>query len=312
MSKKLILGLAVAAVALGAGFAFSRPTDSPKLLTEEMQNMVMPEGGFRVGVILAEPDEKTTGALVERVLPNSPASKAGIQKGDIIRKINDVEVTSPRDVRNFFRDLEDAKAVSFELIRDGKPVNVTVTPEKRSRQWLRMPRKHLGVQLQELDKDLAAYFQTDPNSGILVTRVEEGSAADKAGMRSGDIITHIEGRKIQSAEDIRDAISDLKDDQTVEVTVLRHGQQQKFNIQPENVSFPEMSEMFRDLPHMMDRPEFKGEMDQLRQELDSMRDELSQLKKEKFESMRDEIQRELKKEMEQLRKDLKDRDKETN
>lgn len=287
MSKKLLMGLALLAVVLCAGFGFTRPNDPPNPLTEEMQNMIMPEGGFRVGLILSDAEERT-GVLVERVVPNSPADKAGIQKGDVIQKIDGVEVTKPRDIRKFFRDLEDSKAISFELIRDGKPVNVTVTPEKRTRPWFRGTRRQLGVQLQELDPDLAAYFKVDPNAGVLVARVEEDSAAAKAGMRSGDVITHIDGRKVQSAEDIRDAISNLKDDQSVEITVLRHGDQKKFTVQPQTASFPDMPHMLRDLPEMMARPEFRNSMDELKDEMED-----------------------LKKELEQLKKDLKDKDKET-
>lgn len=281
MSKKLLMGLALLAVVLCSGYGFTRPNDPPSPLTEEMQNMIMPEGGFRVGLILSDADERT-GVLVERVVPNSPAEKAGIQKGDVIQKIDGVEVTKPRDIRKFFRDLDDAKAISFELLRDGKPVTVTVTPEKRTRPWFRGigSRRHLGVQLQELDRDLAAYFKVDPNSGVLVTRVEEDSAAAKAGVRSGDVITHIDGRKIQSPEDIRDAISNLKEDQSVEITVLRHGDQKKFNVQPQTVSFPDMHHMLRDLPDMMDRPEFKNGMDELREQMKDLKKELEQLKKE--------------------------------
>lgn len=289
MSKKFLLGTALVAVLLGAGVGFSKPTDTPKPLTEEMQNMIMPEGGFRVGLILSDAEERT-GVVVERVVPNSPAEKAGIQKGDVIQKIDGVEVTKPRDIRKFFRDLEDAKAISFELLRSGNPVKVTVTPEKRTRPWFRGmgSRKQLGVQLQELDGDLAAYFKVDPNAGVLVARVEEDSAAAKAGIRSGDVITHIDGRKVQTAGDIRDAISDLKDDQSVEITILRHGDHKKFTVQPQTSSFPDMPHMLRDLPDVMDRPEFKKGMDELKEQMED-----------------------LKKELEQLKKDLKDKDKET-
>jgi S1-C subfamily serine protease len=281
MNKKLFMGAALLAVILTAGFGSTKPADTPSPLTDEMQQMIMPEGGFRVGLVLSD-SEEGSGVLVERVVPNSPADKAGIKKGDRIQKIDGVEVSTPRDIRTFFRDLEDSKVVSFELIRDGKPMNINVTPEKRTRPWLRGIgiRRQLGVQLQELDSDLAAYFNVDPNAGVLVARVEEDSAAAKAGMRSGDVITHIDGRKIQSAEDIRDAISELKEDQSVEITVLRHGDEKKFTVQPLTASFPEMHHMLRDLPDMLDRPEFKRGMDELKKEMEDLKKEMEQLKKD--------------------------------
>jgi membrane-associated protease RseP (regulator of RpoE activity) len=172
-----------------------------------------------------------------------------------------------------------------------------------------MGSRRLGVNLQNLDPDLAAYFQVDPNEGVLVTRIEPDSPAEKAGIHSGDIITHINGNKVNSAEDVAGMISE-GDAETVEVTVLRHGTQQKIIAKPEERGefFDHRSMMpeMRELPQMMNSPEFKSEMEDLKNELRDLKDEFQGYRKEELDRMRDEIQNQIKEQMEKLRAELKE------
>jgi membrane-associated protease RseP (regulator of RpoE activity) len=310
MNRRLLIGLSLLTVVLIAGIALTKPENAPELLNEKIQSMISPESGFRVGIVLSESKGEAGGVAVEKVLANSPAEKAGIRSGDIIQKIDGKEIESARDVRNFFRQLDQAKEVEFQLLRDGKPMTVRLTPEKRNRMFLRNSRKQLGIQLQELDPDLAGYFQVDPNAGVLIARVEPNGAAAKAGLRSGDVITHVNGRKVNGAEDIHDAINDLKDDESLEITVLRRGDQKKFNVKPEVRKAAEFAPFLHDFPEFMDRPEFRQNMDQLQQEMDKLKQDLDSRKGD-IEKLRKELQEQMQKEFEKLRKDLQDKNKET-
>jgi serine protease Do len=160
---------------------------------------------------------------------------------------------------------------------------------------------YLGVDLQEMNPDLASYFGTDPKSGVLVTRIEDDSPAEKAGLRSGDVITGFNGKKVASPNDLRDALDDLKDGQEAKLTVLRHGKQQQIVAHPEKRSMsdlpalrelrnlPEMGELREQLRDLPDRPEVRESMRELREQLDSLKDQ---------------INRDLKPEIERLKKDL--------
>ena len=82
-----------------------------------------------------------------------------------------------------------------------------------------MPRGRLGVQVQELSDQLAAYFGA--KSGVVVAHVEEESAAAKAGVKAGDVITAVNGRSIDNAGDLREEVSKVDDGKTADLTVIR-------------------------------------------------------------------------------------------
>jgi len=85
-------------------------------------------------------------------------------------------------------------------------------------------RGFLGVSLQPIDRDLAEAFNLKKAEGALVVDVVEGSAADKAGLRQGDIITHVNGHEVKSPSNLRNDLMLLKPNTKVMLTVNRNGQ----------------------------------------------------------------------------------------
>lgn len=83
------------------------------------------------------------------------------------------------------------------------------------------PKPALGVQLQDLTPSLAKYFGTTENAGALINEVIKGSAAEKAGLESGDVITSIDGNKVSTLADVRKMISEKKDGQKITIGYLR-------------------------------------------------------------------------------------------
>jgi C-terminal processing protease CtpA/Prc len=312
MKKAFLLGLPVLAVLLLiGGFVYSQAEPEPSTPMHKPYWESFPRSGFRLGVVLSDANGDAKGVAIEKILPDSPADKAGLQTGDVLLRIDGQRIQTSRDVRELLRSLDNSRDLQVEVLRDGQPLTLTVTPEKRDFPAFRhtMGSRRLGVNLQNLDPDLAAYFQVDPNEGVLVTRIEPDSPAEKAGIHSGDIITHINGNKVNSAEDVAGMISE-GDAKTVEVTVLRHGSQQKIIAKPEERGeffdhrsmMPEMGE----LPRMMNSPEFKSEMEDLKNELRDLKDDFEGYRKEELDRMRDEIQNQIKEQMEKLRAELKE------
>jgi membrane-associated protease RseP (regulator of RpoE activity) len=313
MKKVFLFGLPVLAVLLLiAGFVYSQSDpQSPRPMHKPSWES-FPRSGFRLGVVLSDDNGDAKGVAIEKILPDSPADKAGLRVGDILVRIDGQKIQTSRDVREMLRNLDSSKDLQVDALRDGQPLTIAVTPEKRdfSAFHMMMSGRRLGVNLQNLDPDLAAYFQVDPNEGVLVTRIESDSPAEKAGIHSGDIITHINGNKVSSAEDVAKMISE-GDAETVELIVLRHGAQQKIIAKPENRGefFDHRSMMpeMRELPHMMDSPEFKSQMEDLKNELRDLKDEFQGYRKEEIDRMRDEIQNQIKDQMEKLRAELKEK-----
>ena len=87
----------------------------------------------------------------------------------------------------------------------------------------RIARPYLGASL--MDKDIAARygFEIDLHGGIFIVKVVQGSPADEAGIRAGDIILSFNGNKVSTAVDLRTKLSECRVGDTVEVTIMRNG-----------------------------------------------------------------------------------------
>ena len=89
-------------------------------------------------------------------------------------------------------------------------------------------RAHLGVQMQDISEDLAKAFNIDSSSGAVVTRIVENSAADKAGLQVGDVITAVDGHKLMNADSLRNTVGLLMIDQTITLDIIRNGKKTHF------------------------------------------------------------------------------------
>jgi S1-C subfamily serine protease len=297
MKKIWLIILPVLVVTLFATLAYTKPEPPDRPERRAMDEVFALAGsGYRLGVVLSEisphlrDDLKiTSGVMVESVIPDSAAEKAGLKEGDIILKLDGKEVDSQGDIRRTLRDLKDAKPITVDVLRDGKPVEITITPEKRTMELMRGfgQRTYIGIDLQELDADLSGYFQTKPGSGVLVTRVEPDSPAYQAGMKSGDVITEFNGKRITSADDLRDAVNNVEEGSSVNVSILRHGKEQKMVVKPEKQEmrhFKDMKEMqlpkLEGLSELTDTPEFRHSLDGLKDEMENLKKEMDQLREE--------------------------------
>ena len=90
-------------------------------------------------------------------------------------------------------------------------------------------RGFLGVGLTELTPELRAHFGAPEDAGVMVSSVEDGSPADKAGVKVGDIIAAIDGKDVKSSWDIRAQVRELKEGEQVPLTVYRDGKAQNLS-----------------------------------------------------------------------------------
>jgi C-terminal processing protease CtpA/Prc len=88
---------------------------------------------------------------------------------------------------------------------------------------MNMSKGRLGAQVLSMSDDLRAYFKAPVGTGILVDRVEQGSAAQKAGLKTGDVILEVDGDSISEPTQVSQALSDRKKNDQVKVLVLRKG-----------------------------------------------------------------------------------------
>jgi membrane-associated protease RseP (regulator of RpoE activity) len=109
------------------------------------------------------------------------------------------------------------------IVKDGKPqVFESGGPM--------VSRGYLGVGLLDLTPELRTHFGAQEDSGVMVSKVEAGSPAEKAGIKVGDILAGIDGKPVKSSWDVRGKIRDYDDGQQVPVEIWRNGKAQNLTI----------------------------------------------------------------------------------
>ena len=169
------------------------------------------------------------GVYIENVMDGSPADKAGLKPLDIILKIDGRVMNSSNEVQNFIAMKKPGDTVALSMLREGKPVAITVnlgqreTGKSAERELAAeedIPK--LGLTVQTLNSALKTqYDEYKDDEGALVTAVDPNSSAFDAGIRKGDLITKIENSAIQSAADYRKAVKSFAKGKVVIFEVKR-------------------------------------------------------------------------------------------
>lgn len=186
-----------------------------------------------------------SGLLVTNVVENSPADDAGFREEDVIVEFDGQKVDEAEAFTNLVRDAGAEKKVTVVLMRDGERKTMEVILGKRRASqgygysfgsgsapnvFAFSGRPRLGVQVHELDESLAAYFKVQPREGVLVLEVNEDSPAEKAGLKSGDVITKIDEEKIRDAEDLIETLAEYEDGDKVALAYVRQGKSASLEI----------------------------------------------------------------------------------
>jgi len=155
-----------------------------------------------------------TGVIIEKVMEDSPAEKAGLKPLDIILKIDGKEMNSSNEVQNAIALRKPGEIVTLSILRDGKPMKIQVKLGQRETGKTKTAETSteegipkLGLSVKTLTPELKAqYEEYEDAEGVLVTAVEPNSAGYEAGIRKGDLITQIEDIPITSVSDYKKAI----------------------------------------------------------------------------------------------------------
>ena len=155
-----------------------------------------------------------TGALVAEVEADTPASRAGLKRGDVILAVNGQDVTSANDLRLRISQTPPGTNVKLQISRDGKTQDVNVAlgelPEKAEKTGPAEGENGglEGVEAQNLTPDIAEQLQLQPGThGVVVTSVDPASQAAAAGLQRGDVIQEVNHKPVSSIEDYRRAVS---------------------------------------------------------------------------------------------------------
>lgn len=224
-----------------------------------------------------------SGVLINEIVEDSPAEKAGLRDEDIIVKFDGKRIRRTGDLTRLVRRKQPNDRVQVGIVRDGKKKKLTLRiaekPERLYRDFnsrlFSRPRDYsfsrgygawLGVRLADLNDDLAGYFDVDEHDGALVLSVEEDSPAEQAKIKSGDVILKIDRRRVRDSEDVLEIISNLEAGDEVEIQIKRRGRTQ--SIRAELTSNPHRNRFNFNRDHWREwREEMKHWKNDLRKQL---------------------------------------------
>jgi Do/DeqQ family serine protease len=145
--------------------------------------------------------KETRGAVVTRVLPDSPAEKAGVKSEDIITEANGKTIHSFEELRNIVGLLRVGDSVELKVLRDGKPKTLKVKIGKDDEAVAAGENLHpslAGASFAPVDDSAR---QAGIDTGILVQNVEQGSPAARAGLRPGDVIVSVNRKPVKTMDE---------------------------------------------------------------------------------------------------------------
>ena len=212
-------------------------------------------------------DDNKEGALITNVTKNSPAEKAGLQKDDIIYKIENKEINTPTDLSKVIRSMKTGDKVKVYFLRDGKKKDEKVTLAENkvmvqtnrvfsfkkpdgTQQSITIPRPPAppmpppppGFEKNWENNFDNSFFEpnrkklglkiqdTEDGNAVKILDVEPSSAAATAGLQKDDLITEIAGVKVQNTDEAREQLQVNKEKSSYDLKAKRNGNEMTFTI----------------------------------------------------------------------------------
>lgn len=208
------------------------------------------------------------GVLLGKIVPDSPAAKAGLKERDVITELNGQRVEGTAQFRRMIHEIPAGRTAQLTVVRDGRPQSVSVTlgkQESLQRDGLRslptpggfafrvpdvgelpevaelgdlnsfgisgLGQPRLGIDGEDLQGDLGTYFGAPNGEGILVRRVFEDSPAARAGLKAGDVITSVNGHAVRHVRELREHLKGAGDEKSLKLGLLRNKSELTLDVQ---------------------------------------------------------------------------------
>jgi serine protease Do len=230
--KGEVVGVNTAIVARGQGIGFAIPIDLAEFVIEQLKSDgKVARGWLGVYVQKVTPEiassfglKENEGALVSDLAPDGPAEKAGIKRGDVVVEFNGKKVKDVSDLTNLAAETAPGSDVDVKIVEDGKTKTIKVKLEEFPDQKAQIEnevRENLGIRVKKLTPEIAKRFNFDQDDGVIISNVQQGSAAGDAGLKPGDIILEIDKKPINTLDNYSEALENVKSGDTALFLVKR-------------------------------------------------------------------------------------------
>ncbi|HUP65746.1 MAG TPA: Do family serine endopeptidase [Thermoanaerobaculia bacterium] len=236
-----VIGINTAIYATGQNIGFAVPVNIAKKIYPQLKERGRVVRGY-LGINIDEIDQgyqeafglpNADGVLVQSVSPDSPAAAAGLRRGDVVIRVDDVVVKRSRDLIDYVSDQPPGTRVRVEVIRNGDRRTIVVPTGERpadgvavtrpdERENPESARSKIGISVQELTPDARRTFGIGAGvNGVLITHVRPVSPAGEAGMIDGDVIVELNGEAVRTAGDVQRIVERAQSRQYLRFYVTR-------------------------------------------------------------------------------------------
>ena len=207
-------------------------------------NLALEGPGSTIGVTVRDQAGDASGVVIDNVREGSPATRAGVQKGDVVVEFDGERTRSAQQFTRVVRETAPGRSVKMTVVRDGSRRTLDITPETRDSVTLQqfpqvtadvfrsLPRdfgwgegffgapRRLGISIVPLSDQLATYFGV--KEGVLVSEVSSSTPAAAAGIQAGDVITAVNGRNVPSPADLIREVREAEAGSAIDVRLTRN------------------------------------------------------------------------------------------
>jgi serine protease Do len=210
------------------------------------------ENHAMLGVVTEKEEE---GARISEVSKESPAEKAGLKEDDIITKIDETKIEDPDDLTKAIRQHKAGDKVTVTFLRDKKEQKISTELTKwkgmsfntygNNGQNFNFSMPDLGITMPRIENDgngqmwdayngrpkLGLSVQdTDDGKGVKIINVDEESNAEKAGVKEDDIITSINDKEVNSADEVAMIVKQNRDKVSLKLKLIREGKTENIEV----------------------------------------------------------------------------------
>jgi serine protease Do len=234
------------------GIGFAVPSNMAHSIMEQLvQHGKVVRGWLGVSIQELTPElssqfgvpKETKGVLVSDVMDDSPAKKAGFERGDVIVEYDGKPMDSPTHLRNAVAQTLVGKKVTVKIIREKKAKSIDLTIAEQPKNLSQAADDNgetvapagllADMEVKELNSELAGrYGMKSSDHGVVVTRVKPGSAAEEAGVREGDLVLEVNRKPVGTLKTYERVAASLPKDQAVLLLLKRQGRAIYLTLRP--------------------------------------------------------------------------------
>ena len=177
--------------------------------------------------------DNSAGVLINEVMEDGPASNSDLQVEDVVIALNNTEVEDVDDLRTRIADIAPGTEVKLKIVRDGEQKTISIelaelpdgdpTSTASNNESRISPASQIGIDVMDVSREWTRYYEA--GSGVVITRVVSNSVAQEKGLRRGDLIRAVNGKRVSNVGEFVSIVRQFETGQAVRFRIQRGNSQ---------------------------------------------------------------------------------------